>query len=303
MDKAALHRLLYRPANSHKYTFGHVLVIGGSPGMVGAPLLCGKSALRSGAGLVTIASEYSVADKLEGRVEEIMTLGLPKASGEANALLQKYIQERRVSVMVIGPGLKPSVQLGNLVEKLVEQQPIPIIIDGGALGVLNDRLDVITRANSKDIVLTPHVGEFERLVTIDLPENRDALKPIARQFADATTAHLVLKGSPTFVAHPNTRLFENQTGNPGLATAGSGDVLAGVVAGIIGQGIATTQAVEFAVYLHGLAGDIAAREKTQPGMIASDIIAAIPTAYKQIGREYINRDPPRFVTHTKTKTE
>ncbi len=281
MHKEILHRLLNRDPSSHKYTFGHVLIIGGSPGMVGAPLLSGKATLRAGAGLVTIASEPAVIDKLEGRVEEIMTLSLPKASGEANAVLQKYIQERKVSVMVIGPGFTPSVQLGNLLAKLVEQQPLPIIIDGEALGSLHDHLDAVSRTSSKSIVLTPHLGEFKQLITIEPPEDRENLKPFAQEFADTLGVHLVLKGHPTFVAHPGNELYENTTGNPGLATAGTGDVLAGIVAGIIGQGIEVGKAAELAVYLHGLAGDIATEEKTEISMIATDVIEAIPMAYKK----------------------
>jgi ADP-dependent NAD(P)H-hydrate dehydratase / NAD(P)H-hydrate epimerase len=281
MDKSVLEQLLHRNPDGHKYSFGHVLVVGGSPGMVGAPLLSGKAALRSGAGLVTIASEQAVIDKLEMRVEEIMTLPLPKASGEANATLQRFITERKVSALVLGPGLKPSAQLGNLVEKLVEQQAIPIIIDGGALGVLQNLLDVVLRSNSKGIILTPHMGEFKNLVNIPLPEKRSELPPIAKQFAEAAHVHLVLKGHPTYVSHPGDKLYENTTGNAGLATAGTGDVLSGIIAGVIAQGIAIEQAIEFAVYLHGLAGDIAAEVKTEPGMIASDVIKKIPAAYQR----------------------
>lgn len=279
MDKKSLEHLLHRATDSHKYSFGHVLVVGGSPGMVGAPLLSGKAALRSGAGLVTIASEHAVIDKLESSVEEIMTLTLPKASGEANEMLQKFIAERKVSALVLGPGLKPTTHLDNLVEKLVEQLPVPIIIDGGALGVLREHLDVVQRSNSRAIILTPHLGEFKRLVATDLPKERAALKPIVKQSAEAAHVHLVLKGHPTYIAHPDGAFYENTTGNPGLATAGTGDVLTGIIAGIIGQGVAVEKAIELAVYIHGLAGDIAATEKTQPGMIASDVIESIPSAY------------------------
>lgn len=281
MDKKVVEKLLNRPDDSNKYTFGHTLVVGGSPGMVGAPLLSAKAALRTGAGLVTIASEDAVIDKLESRVEEIMTLSMPKASGEANALLQKFIADRKVTVMILGPGLKPSVQLGNLVEKLIEQQTIPLIIDGGALGALRDHPEVVLRTRSEAVILTPHMGEFKRLVNIKLPKERTELKPIAKQFAEAANVHLVLKGHPTYVSHPSNELYENTTGNPGLATAGTGDVLTGVIAGIISQGIPADQAIELAVYLHGLAGDIAAEEKTQPGMIATDVIEAIPAAYRR----------------------
>jgi NAD(P)H-hydrate epimerase len=281
MDKVALTRVLHRAPDSHKYNFGHVLIIGGSPGMVGAPLLSGKAALRSGAGLVTIASEQTVIDKLEGRVEELMTLALPKASGEADAVLQKFIIERKVTVLVLGPGLKPTLQIGNFIEKLIEQLSIPMVIDGGALSVLGSRLDELQKASSSTIILTPHLGEFKRLVDIDIPDKRSGLKPIAARFAEGYNVHLVLKGHPTYVAHPNGSVYENKTGNPGLATAGTGDVLTGLIAAFIAQGVYAQQAIEMAVHFHGLAGDIAAKEKTEPGMIASDVIESIPAALKR----------------------
>jgi hydroxyethylthiazole kinase-like uncharacterized protein yjeF len=282
MDKEALQQLLHRPPDSHKYNFGHVLIVGGSPGMVGAPLLSGMAALRTGAGLVTIASEQAVIDKIVGKVAEIMTLELPKASGEAHAVLQQFISERKVSVLVLGPGMKPSTQLGNLVEKFIEQQVIPVIIDGGALGVLKGRLDTLQKTTAGTVILTPHVGEFKHLVDTELPDRQAELKPIATQFAKTHGVHLVLKGHPTYVAYPSGNPYENTTGNAGLATAGTGDVLTGVIAGMVAQKI--DHPLEMAVYFHGLAGNIAADEKTQPGMIATDVIESIPTAYKRAGR-------------------
>jgi hydroxyethylthiazole kinase-like uncharacterized protein yjeF len=282
MDKAALQQLLHRAPESHKYTFGHVLVVGGSPGMVGAPLLSGMAALRTGAGLVTIASEQAVIERIAGKVPEIMTLELPKASGEANAVLQQFIADRKVSVLVLGPGLTASPQLGNLVGKLIEQETIPVIIDGGALGTLHNQLDALQKSSNEMIILTPHVGEFERLVEEELPDSQAELKPIATQFAEVYGVHLVLKGNPTYIAHPNGATSENTSGNPGLATAGTGDVLTGVVAGMIAQNIG--HAIEMAVYFHGVAGNIAAEQKTQPSMIATDVIESIPVAYKRAAR-------------------
>lgn len=252
--------------------------------MVGAPLMTGMAALRIGAGLVTIASEAEVTDKLERRVKEIMTLRLPADGAKAAAELDGFIKERKVSVMVVGPGLKPKTEVRTLLEKLLDSTRLPLIIDGGGLGVLAGHLDRLDTSVSKSLILTPHPGEFERLYGEELPGERPALKPIAVRFAEDHGVILVLKGHPTYVARDGARVYENPTGNPGLATAGTGDVLAGVIAGMIAQGIEPGEAAEAGVYLHGLAGDIAAEAKTEPGMIAGDVIDALPAALKQAGQ-------------------
>jgi ADP-dependent NAD(P)H-hydrate dehydratase / NAD(P)H-hydrate epimerase len=273
VHKETFERLLERPADSHKYQYGHVLVVGGSPGMVGAPLLSGMAALRTGAGLVTVAAEPAVTDKLERRVKEIMTLAL-----DSSAVLETFITDRKVSVIVIGPGLKPTPESDALLKRLLRMK-LPTIIDGGGLTLAKKHLDQLHKA----VILTPHTGEFQRLIDGELPEKRQELKPIVRRFAKTYEVTLVLKGQPTYVARPDGKVYENSTGNPGLATAGTGDVLTGVIAGLIAQNIEPEQAAEAAVYLHGLAGDIAAAQKTEPGMIAGDVIEALPEALRRGG--------------------
>ena len=281
MRREVFQQLLHRRADSYKYDYGHVLVVGGSPGMVGAPLLVGRAALRVGAGLVSIASSTDVADKLERRVEEVMTLALSLNPVEATETIRNFIKDRRASVLVAGPGLNK--QSEELVRNLVKSINLPMVIDGGGLAALIDHLEILKKSVSKNIVLTPHLGEFGRFFNKALPTKREDLKPIAQKFAKDNQVMLVLKGQPTFVAHPDGKLYVNNTGGPGLATAGTGDVLSGMIGGIIAQGIEPKQAVEAAVYLHGLAGDIAAKEKTEPGLIASDVIEAIPYALKTVG--------------------
>jgi NAD(P)H-hydrate epimerase len=282
MHKELFTQLLNRRNDSYKFDFGHVLVIGGSAGMVGAPLLTGKAALRTGSGLVTIASTPEVSDDLEKRVEEIMTLALPKDAKEAINMLNQFIKDRKITVIVVGPGLKPSPYYQSIIENLLIQQSLPIIIDGGGLSLIKTNLDLLKKSSSSAVVLTPHLGEFERLLDKKLPDERAELKPIAASFANKYKVILVLKGHPTYVADSNDPIYENSTGGPGLATAGSGDVLSGIIAGIISQVNEPTEATEAAVYLHGLAGDITSNNKTEPGMIASDIIESIPMALKQI---------------------
>ncbi|MGH7194033.1 MAG: NAD(P)H-hydrate dehydratase, partial [Candidatus Saccharimonadales bacterium] len=239
-------------------------------------------ALRTSAGLVTVAAAAAVADKLERRVKEIMTLALPDDATAAATQLEDFIRERKVSVLVVGPGLAVTPQNRSLVERLLDSVRLPVIVDGGALGVLQHHLERLDSAASGSVILTPHGGEFQRLYGEELPTERSALKPIATAFAEDHDVTLVLKGHPTYVAQSDGALYENPTGNAGLATAGSGDVLSGMIAGLIAQGIAPPEAARTGVYLHGLAGDIAAGAKTEPGMVAGDVIDAIPAALKNV---------------------
>ncbi|HEY5152988.1 MAG TPA: NAD(P)H-hydrate dehydratase [Candidatus Saccharimonadales bacterium] len=273
-------RLLERSPDANKYDFGHVLVIGGSPGMVGAPLLAAEAALRSGAGLVTIASHAEVIDKLEKRVEEIMTLRLAAGLPAAAEDVVSFVQERKVSAVIIGPG--QAADFAALITVLLPQLAIPLIIDAGAIAALHDNLDLLKRAADKNqaIILTPHAGEYKKLTGNQLPDSEAEIKYTAAEFAQKFHVTLVLKGHRTLVAYPDRQVYQNTTGNPGLATAGTGDVLSGIIAGLSGQIKDTADAVKAAVYLHGLAGDLAAEAKTEPGMIATDVIDRIPAALR-----------------------
>jgi hydroxyethylthiazole kinase-like uncharacterized protein yjeF len=274
--------LFQRQLNSNKYDYGHVLIIGGSPGMVGAPLLAGKAALRVGAGLVTIASSKAVTDKLEHRVEEIMVLALPKNTVQAMKAITKFISERHVTTLVIGPGL--GITNFGLVREVVQVISLPMVLDASGITAFRGHIPLIRKASSRnpDIALTPHTGEYERLTETQLPANVDQIKKQITEFATANAITVVLKGHNSLVVSPEGQIYENQTGNPGLATAGTGDVLSGVIAGLLAQNINSFYASEAGVYIHGLAADVAAQSKTEPGIIASDIIDYIPRALKKI---------------------
>ncbi len=278
MDAVALERFFNRKADANKYDFGHVLVVGGSPGMVGAPFLAAKAALRVGAGLVTIASYAGVIDKLEKRVEEIMTLRLPADEADALSAVQSFVRARKVSTVVIGPGQSPDWHQFD--RQLLARLSMPAVVDGGALGAFQDNLTALKDlgARNSGVVLTPHGGEYERLRGAKPPHDATALAQDAAAFARDLQVTLVLKGHATVVAHRNGGLYQNTTGNPGMATAGSGDVLSGIIGGLLAQGLATDDATESGVYLHGLAGDMATAKTTQPGMIASDLIKYLPQA-------------------------
>lgn len=275
MNKGLLAKLLRRHTGAHKYDFGHVLVVGGSAGMVGAPLLAGEAALRTGAGLVTIASHSEVVDKLEKRVREIMTLRIPAKAPGAIKMLNQFIRDRKVSVLIVGPG--QDADFAKLNEALLRKLDIPVVIDAGAFTTFYKNLELLrylAKLNA-NVILTPHSGEYQRLSAENVG---------TAEFAKNHHVTLVLKGHHSLVAHPDGTVFENTTGNPGLATAGTGDVLSGIIAGLLAQGLSTAEAAESGVYLHGLAGDLATETKTQPGMIASDIINHIPSALKSLGR-------------------
>ncbi|MBP9116186.1 MAG: NAD(P)H-hydrate dehydratase [Acidimicrobiia bacterium] len=278
MEHKLLSKLINRKDDTNKYSYGHVLIIGGSPGTVGAPLLSAMASLRIGAGLVTIASSINVIDKLEKRVLEAMTLRIPENENEAFDSLNKFIKERKISVVLIGPGL---VNFNaNLIKKLIANISIPTILDAGALTCFKDDLVKLKQASirNKQFIFTPHDGEFKKLTGIELPSDIHSRKEVAALYSKEFEVVLVSKANKTLVAGPDGSIYENYTGNPGLATAGTGDVLAGIIAGLLAQGFTTFEASQLGVYLHGLAGDIAAQEKTQPGIIASDVIGYLPNA-------------------------
>lgn len=268
MDKSVFAQLLNRPQDSHKYDYGHVLVVGGSAGMVGAPFLSAMAALRVGAGLVTIASVPDVIDKLEERVVELMTLRLPEDSPAIT--LKNFVRERKVSVIVFGPGMRP-----EYAAKILGTHAglgLPVIIDGGALVALAAH----DNSFASNFILTPHAGEFGHFSDYDIAP---------ADFAHNHDVILVLKGQPTHIYGQNGEIYENLSGGPELATAGTGDVLTGLIAGIIAQKVAPFKAACAAVYLGGVAGELAAKDKTVAGVIASDVIENIPSALKLVQKQ------------------
>ncbi|MFN8015410.1 MAG: NAD(P)H-hydrate dehydratase [Acidimicrobiia bacterium] len=268
--------LLNRLQNTNKYNYGNVLVVGGSPGMVGAPFLSAMASLRVGAGMVTIASTVSVIDKLEKRVVEIMTLRLPEEPEKQIDTILDFIQKRKVNVLAIGPGM--DTKFSDITNLLLDRVDIPVVIDAGAIYSIRNK--IIQNKIKNEIVITPHDGEFKKLSQITLPTNTIEREQIYSDFAKEHSLEIVGKGSTTITANKKGETVINTTGNPGLATAGSGDVLTGIIAGLIAQKLSVHEASTYGVYIHGLAADMAAEAKTQPGMIASDIIDYLPDALK-----------------------
>lgn len=263
-----------RPSDSHKGTFGRVVTVCGSYGMAGAAMLCIRAALRSGVGLVTAAVPRSVYPLLAPVIPEAVFLPLPEdAQGrlcrEATEPLLRALQG--ASAVVVGPGLGRSEELTELVEAVLRRSPCPIILDADGINAVRPHM-VVEEAVSAPLILTPHPGEMARLLDTLLSEVQQHRTEIARRFAEEYGVTLVLKGHHTLVAAPDRPLLQNETGNPGMATGGSGDVLAGLIGGLAAQGLSPYESAMCGVYLHGLAGDRAAARLSQHGMLPSDMI-------------------------------
>jgi NAD(P)H-hydrate epimerase len=274
-----------RLLSSHKGTFGHAGIIAGSVGKTGAAAMAAKAALRIGAGLVTVAVPSSMNDVLEAKLLEAMTIPMPETkartfSRTAFDRLAAFIAAR--TAIAIGPGLSTHPETVELVQALVKQLDRPAVLDADALNALAGRASLLTTCKTPPI-LTPHPGEMARLESDATPrtinENRIAT---ATRFARERGVFVVLKGAKTVIAQPDGAAAVCPTGNPGMATAGTGDVLTGMIVGLLAQGLASWEAACAATYLHGYAGDLAAADKGQAGLIAGDVIEQIPHALKSV---------------------
>jgi ADP-dependent NAD(P)H-hydrate dehydratase len=271
-----------RPRDSHKGRFGHVLVIAGSRGMAGAAALCGAGALRSGAGLVRVATPAEVQPTVASFEPSYMTYPLPcDAAGcidfaAAQPILRQLIEP--ATVIAVGPGLGQSPETRKLMPFLIAESDKPLVIDADGLNALVGQTDILSGAK-KPIVLTPHPGEFARLSGLAVATvQAERIDRTAAFAARAETLVVVLKGSGTVVSD-GKRYYVNTTGNPGMAKGGSGDVLTGVIAALIAQKLPAFEAAQLGVYIHGVAGDIARDQNGETGLIAGDIVDALADAF------------------------
>ncbi len=268
-----------RPAAGHKGTFGRVLLLAGSWGMTGAAVLAGRAALRGGAGLVYVAAPRSCVPVIASGEPAYLTLPLPEdhsgqTTTEALELLQEHAQ--RMDALAIGPGLGRSAALDHIVTTLYGSCALPCVVDADALNVLAAQPALLS-GHVAARILTPHVGEFSRLTGLSPEQISTHRVEHAAAFAAQQQVILVLKGPGTVVTD-GTSCFINTTGNAGMATGGTGDVLTGLILALLGQGCRPFEAAQLGVYLHGLAGDCAAEQWTQPGLIASDLPDYLPQA-------------------------
>ncbi len=261
-----------RPADSHKGTFGRVLIVAGSRGMSGAAALSGLGALRGGAGLVEVATPASIQPLIAGFEPSWLSLPLPEdADGRLDRAAFPVIEKRwdSVSAVAIGPGWSVTDRTRRLARLIVEQCPRPMVIDADGLTALVDQADAWKKSPASRVV-TPHPGEFARMRSVDTKAIQADRVGHATAFAKEHRVIVVLKGHASVVTD-GERVIINSTGNPGLATGGTGDVLTGLIGALLAQQMPPFDAARLAVYLHGLAGDLAAAELSQPGLIASDL--------------------------------
>lgn len=282
-----------RKMDSHKGTYGHVLIVAGSVGKTGAAALAAKSALRSGVGLVTIATPASCLPVIASLGMEYMTEPLPETGDGTLSPVAGTIERLRVLVkgktaLAIGPGLGNSYPAQEAVQAIVNHFRLPpMVIDADALNAFAGKIDEM-QTEDRVRILTPHPGEMSRLTGIETAEIQKRRVDVAREFAMQHKLHLVLKGSRTLVAAPDGHVAVNPTGNPGMATGGTGDCLTGLVAGFLAQFPSrnVTEVVRAAVYVHGLAGDLAASEVGEASLIAGDVIEAIPRALLSLKKSH-----------------
>lgn len=287
-----------RPRYSHKGDYGHVLIVAGSKGKTGAAFMAAKACMRTGAGLVTVGVPESLADIVQSRVTEEMTLPLPDAgsgtlSSKASSVILRFFAER-ADVLCIGPGIGVSDETRKLLAELITSSRAPMVIDADGINSIED-IALFGKARAP-VLLTPHPGEMARLLNKKAsPPGRRSQKAGAREFrthveqeriatalsfSQETGTYLLLKGVPTVLAEPGGRAYINPTGNPGMATGGTGDVLSGMVSSFMAQGLNPTDGAILGMYMHGLAGDIAADKMGEHSLIASDIIDSLPEAFK-----------------------
>jgi NAD(P)H-hydrate epimerase len=279
--------ILKRRPDTSKGDYGHVLAIGGAIGMTGAPVMAAQAALRSGAGLVTVGVPEAIYFIVASKLTEAMVHPLsatPKGSLSTSALPFLMPLIDKADCIALGPGLSRDPFTAHAVQQLVAKVDLPIVLDADGVNAFAgaDRRK-ISKAKGP-IVITPHSGEMARLLGISVDAVQRSRSHIAKKTAKELKAVVVLKGHRTVVAHPSGGLYVNQTGNPGMATAGMGDLLTGMIAALIGQGCDPFEAAKAGVYLHGLAGDLAARRIGQISLTAGDVLNAIPDAFRRSAR-------------------
>lgn len=273
-----------RPVNGHKGTFGHLLVLAGSPGKTGAATLTAAAAVRGGAGLVTLACPATVHDIMEIKLTEAMTVALPDHDGHLgedslvplNALLDNK------SALALGPGLGMSGQTVRLVRRIVGESSLPLVVDADGLNALAGHCHVLKERPRARTILTPHPGEMARLLGCGVAAVEAERIKCAREFAMEYGIVLLLKGARTIIALPDGRIRINSSGNPLLATGGSGDVLTGLIGALLAQGLTVDDAAVLGSYLHGAAADHWAARHGDAGMTATELLNELPAVWREL---------------------
>ena len=277
--------LLERPDDANKGTMGTLLCICGSYGMAGAAMLCGKAALRSGVGLLKCALPKSIYPIVASNLWESVFVPLgavEDATLKADNAKQLLREAEQASAVVMGCGLSNTPDTRTLVRKLIKNCQKPMVLDADALNCIADTPSVLNDAQA-EVIVTPHPGEMGRLTGKTAREVNSSRVETATAFSSKFGVITVLKGAGTLIASPDGRVTENHTGNSGMATGGSGDVLAGITGALLAQGAKPYDAAAAAVYLHGLAGDLAANELGKASMLPADLLGYLPQAFLHSG--------------------
>lgn len=269
-------RFIHKPRNkfSHKGTFGHALIVAGSYGKIGACVLSSKACLSSGAGLVTAHVPKCGYDILQTTNPEVMV-----ETDSSEMIVSDNIKLDKYNVIGIGPGIGTEKETQNVFKVLIQNSSAPMVIDADAINILSENKTWIAFL-PKNSILTPHPGEFKRLVG-DADNDFERFQ-LQKEFSIKHDVYVVLKGAHTCITCPDGEAYFNSTGNPGMATAGSGDVLTGILTGLLAQRYDSKQAAMLGVYLHGLAGDFAAKDLSEESLIARNIIEFLGQAYKKL---------------------
>jgi NAD(P)H-hydrate epimerase len=273
-----------RDLDAHKGRFGHLLIVAGSLGKTGAAVLAGHAALRSGVGLCTIAAPASQQPIVAAQAPEYMTEALPETAAQSLALEAKdrlLELARRMDAVAIGPGLSLDPETQELARVLIRELQRPMVVDADALSALAGHLDLLRHAAGPR-VLTPHPGEMARMLGTTIEAVQADRIEVTRTFAREHGVAIALKGAHTVIGGPDGHVTINPTGNPGMAKGGSGDVLTGIVGALLAREIEPAAALRAGCYLHGLAGDVAARERGEYAMLARDIIESLPAALRAL---------------------
>lgn len=273
-----------RKADGHKGDFGKLFVLAGSTGMTGAAALAAQAAMRTGTGLVRIGCPSSTLPIIAIKTTEATSVALPEVKRYGALALRSLGEIRKHAAehdaMVIGPGIGRHHETRELIRRLIDKLERPAILDADGLNAFEGILELLEmRTGNAPLVLTPHAGEFHRLTGIMPPSDIQQRSFVAIDYAKRLRVTLVLKGSPTLIASENGACYLNPTGNSGMATGGSGDVLSGMIGALLAQGMDALEAAVTAVYMHGAAGDIAADMLTERAMVAGDMIDCLPEAF------------------------
>ncbi|HNV87144.1 MAG TPA: NAD(P)H-hydrate dehydratase [Candidatus Omnitrophota bacterium] len=273
-----------RKKDSHKGCFGRIFILSGSRGFPGAPYLTGMGALRAGAGLITLGVPRGLYEVLTLKLAEVMTKPFPEtAEGSlgrrAFSAIKTFLKGQ--DVLALGPGLSQNTETQGLIRKIILACDRPMVIDADGLNAFQGKKVLLGKIKAP-AVLTPHPGEAARLFGLSVPKDPLGRKKFAAMAAESCRCVLVLKGAGTVVASPGGKIYVNDTGNPGLATGGSGDLLTGIIAAFLGQGLPAFDAAKCGVFIHGLAADLAVKEFGEISLAPRDVLSYLPLAFKKL---------------------